>query len=708
MTDLKVSGPTPGSDAHPQFALSLTPGLQYNRAGHMIIIAFRQRDAENWTTNGVAFTDTDGATSFTITSFLNDGDWEVRAQAKDPADPNQTLVSPVLAFNISRPAAPPLMPPSWESWDEESEAGRYGVLGCMTITTTPQRGAEVGRILPLVPSKPPSVFSLSGDGSAGLTINVTSGMIEVMDHEEFLVPGLRHLTVTATNSEGEASTTVPFRVVHTQPRQWFVDDGAAGSDENDGTTPERAFKTIERAISARRSEWEGPSTIFLKRGASFPCSGGLRIHSSTTWTSYGDPAEPSPHVLFEGKVGVYQDQRAKDFRIEDIDFSGAVRCFEGRGAADVTLLRVMFSSNHDNGKDGNALYAHGYSNFRLLHSTVADGINGDGVYLRKLGLSDRSSVNKILYCVFGIPRGGASDNLQITSERKDGMGCYDVQIAHCAFHHERSSDSTKGNLVLEGCTGFLIEGNNFSGRYFCASILSKQGTVRNNTLSFADLDQNSFALGSAGLGNTGQQRWLYNRIVASNWGMALSGYKDPESGWQRYDYDVLLNTLAGNRAVMKIDRPMSGSVRFNLAQFNGDATITRRGAGRKIANGGASREYMGQSNWFNVDAGPTVTNVAQLTGTFAVNGKVVVDFPQIEEATVEVIWLLNNRPVEGVGGAEWTVPPAENDPWMPVFASGATIGAAVIYADHAGNRTIVPACLSDGSTAALIAPAGRR
>lgn len=704
MTALTIGLVGSADSGFPRFDVSIVPGQNYDPQGRLIIVAYRRHGDETWVVDGIAFTDADGNASIELLVALADGEWDIRAQAKDPENPAEDPISGTLLFTVNRAPEAPVMPPSLDEWAEESVNGRFGYLACMVIGTEPKLGEDLGRILPINNPKPAVIYSLSGEGSAGVTIDVDTGMIEVIDQEAFATPGVRKLTITASNAAGESSVTVPFRVVERQDRHWFV-DATSGSDDNDGQTPSRAFKTVDQAGWARRNDWGDRATIYLKRGGVYISSTGIRIHSGTTWTAYGDPAEAQPHVVVEGSVGVYQDKREVNFRIEDIHLSAAVRCFEGRDADRLTLLRAKFSGSTSDAENGGAVYAHGYSNFRMLHCDVADGISGDGVYLRKLGLADRTSVNRILYCSFGVPRGGSSDNLQITSERKDGMECYDVEVAHCTFKQDDSTDSTKGNLVIEGCNGFLVQQNRFSGRYFCASILSDCGTVRDNWLAFANLDKNSFALGSGGQRHTRQQRWLLNTLVASTWGMSLSGFKDPDGGWQRIDYEIHLNTFRGNTGMMKIDRPMSGAVRFNVAEFNGDATITRRAAGRTIAEGDVYTNYIGQPNWFNTAVGPAVAASPTLTGDLMFGKTVRVEVPVIEGTETSVIWLINDQPVSEPGSSELVVPVVIDNLWMPAFAKAPTLGASIIYTDTDGNRTIVPVRLPDGSTAGVLASA---
>jgi hypothetical protein len=240
-------------------------------------------------------------------------------------------------------------------------------------------------------------------------------------------------------------------------------------------------------------------------------------------------------------------------------------------------------------------------------------------------------------------------------------------VSDNVFRNASGSDSTKGNLVIEGVTRYLVENNECDGRYFCISSIGNYGTVRNNHLKNANRNKNSFGLETGEADNYCDQRWFGNIVENSVNSFSLSGYRDPEGGWQRRDFEILFNTARENTNFYRQDRPVFGYFKYNIGQLKANNTIKCTGSGLRIAMRGDYKTY-------SLPAG--------YDGYF---------------------WLINDQIISADGSREFPIPSANADNANVPAARAARLSAVVIRTDASGNASSASALFADGGKTSIIA-----
>ena len=595
--------------------------------------------------------------------------------------------------------AMPLMPPSYQDWTDRNEA--YGYLGNMRVAFNAATGTQIGRVLSLNHSTSIPRYGFSGEIS-GLEIDVVTGMIAISDNS-FLARGKRVITVTATNALGSQSTTLEVAFVDVEKNVWYY-DGIDGDDANPGNLPHKAFRSLDNMAGQ-------PGTKYFRRGSVWNEHGIVMTQSSRHF-AYGDPAADQPWIDSPKINGAEPYPRKKSYAtdlseiyLQDLHISALERPLyfngDGRSAAEksLTVIRCSFSGNTP-GKNRAGCYIRNLSFGGLVfrHNVIKDGVQGDGVYAVKIGREDGQSLCEFRYNTFGMPAGRVADNLQITSERKPGQSSYDVWVSDNVFRNPSGSDSTKGNLVIEGVTRYLVENNECDGRYFCISSIGNYGTVRNNHLKNANLNKNSFGLGTGEADNYGNQRWFGNIVENSVNAFSLSGYRDPEGGWQRRDFEILFNTARENTNFYKQDRPVSGYFKYNIGQLNANNTIKSTGSGLRIAMGGDYKTYETTPNYLGQAAGPTLA-VPHVAGRISVGQTV-----SLPAGYDGYFWLINDQIISADGSREFRIPSGNADNAnVPAALKAARLSAVVIRTDASGNASSASALFADGSKTSIIA-----
>lgn len=86
----------------------------------------------------------------------------------------------------------------------------------------------------------------------------------------YLVPGSYTVSLRVTMRDGTQSTASVSVVVHARTRQFYV-NAQSGNDANDGTAPEKAWKSVEKALGGFNAGFYKPGDALLfQRGQTFP------------------------------------------------------------------------------------------------------------------------------------------------------------------------------------------------------------------------------------------------------------------------------------------------------------------------------------------------------------------------------------------------------------------------------------------------------
>ncbi len=593
----------------------------------------------------------------------------------------------------------PIMPPSYTEWNGALEG--FGYLGNMRIAAGSPNGTQIGRILALNHSMSSPKYSLSGD-VAGLAIDENTGMISVSDSSQ-IVAATRTVTVTATKGSSSTSTTIQIPIVGVVTNVWYV-DAVNGNDANVGNLPNVALKT---ATAARAKQ----GTVYWKRGGVWT-DDALTLRTNGRHYAYGDPADEMPWINSSAAFGaapvIVSGSMATNVintEVSDLRIAGTQRCFyhngDGttNGTSTVKIIRCRFGGNGP-GASANGVYLRALTHgaIAVRHCQFDDGLNGDGLYIFRCGSSAGLFLNEVAYNHFGIPGGGAADNLQIANENNLSERSYDFWIHHNTFKHDATSNSTKGNVVLENSYRILFEDNVCDGRYFCVSSIGFNYTIRNNVLRHAEYSGDGAALLIGESNNFGDQRWVGN-VLENNWvALGMMGYNDPAGGWNRYDMEIFFNTSRNNLRHYRQNRPASGRLQYNVGEANANNAMVGEGNGLNVATGGDYATYTTTPNYLNSGAGPVIT-APTIEGT--VQAGQTVTMPTGYDG---YFWCINDVPVDGATSRTFVVPSGSPDNLnVPLAMKSARLSAFAIKTDASGNTSIAPATFADGSKTSLIA-----
>ncbi|QIG71422.1 pectin lyase fold domain-containing protein [Rhizobium phage RHph_TM40] len=696
---LKITGTSPQNTIHPTLSsnLYLENGAPVN--DRIIVYEYRVFGNTEWIVDGSELSDISGNSTHVFQDVLEDGTYQFRVTAGTVASGFIEIISNTISVTTDKPNEAPQMPPSYTTWVDSEKNGKYGYLGYMYITQGAASGTSVGRVLALNSPKPAVTYSID---DVDFAIDASTGMITLVNSAK--AAGTYYVTITASNIAGSQSTIVPITLVPTAglTRTYFVDSVNGDDSLNNGKTPATPFKTFGKANGIRGADVFSTYITMYKRGTVYDTpttTTGHALRNYTTIQAYGDPSQPPPHFITTVPsgfaIGASVSGTLTNVILKDLKITGTQRAISLTDGTGSTFLRLQIEKNS---QYGNGIYLHGFVNSNIYHCTLVDGIDGDGMYLRKW------RQGRVRWCKFGIPTGTGADNLQITSERKSGMEPADVEVSDNIFRHSVLSNALKGNCVIEGASRVLFERNDCEGNYFCLSSLSSLVTVRDNYLRGAILNDNSFGIGTGAIIHTRDQRWIFNRIEGNWFAMALSGYDDPDGGWQRMDYEILYNHTRKNKAFFKQDRPATGFVTDNIAEQNNNNGFS--------GSGGAATGYTNASGTFVTPdypaftKGPNFVNSVTTTdpvvkptisGTMTAGSTLTVTVPEIAGATSVVQWLINDQKVLNETGLTFIIPAGQVvNPNMPTYRNTPTVSCAVVYTLSNGATVAVPARYDDG------------
>ena len=129
-------------------------------------------------------------------------------------------------------------------------------------------------------------------------------------------PGVYTITLRVTNERGASATTTVQVSVAADPRATIYVDSVRGDDDNDGSTPERAVKTAEKAFEMVRDD----TRVLFRRGQRFTVDRGMTINEDRVLVgAYGEGDLPVLYrVEGEGESVFRTSDAAEDVTFEDL------------------------------------------------------------------------------------------------------------------------------------------------------------------------------------------------------------------------------------------------------------------------------------------------------------------------------------------------------------------------------------------------------
>ncbi|MDB5561451.1 MAG: Polysaccharidase [Hyphomicrobiales bacterium] len=336
------------------------------------------------------------------------------------------------------------------------------------------------------------------------------------------------------------------------PHTYYI-NSATGSNANVGTSTSTPFKSI---TALNNLTLHPGDSVLLARGASF--SDQLTVKNSgvsgnpITFGAYGQGAAP---VIKGPATGVYSSG-THDVVVHDIAIAHTSGyAVLGRNVSNWTIDNVAVSSTGSATHAGSVSFENS-SNVTVKNSTIS-GVTGDGILIN--GGHGITVANNTV----GTVQGPAADNVQIGAATG-------VTITGNHLDMSGTTNSTKGNLVVNKSDGVDIEHNTLVGGKYGASVNSNNVTIASNDIHGQKGYSWSFGVGLAENWNVKNYNIHDNNIHDVARGVAVTGAST--TLW-RENIDVHNNTFSHmGTAALVVDRNASGDFLNNHVSADSTAT----------------------------------------------------------------------------------------------------------------------------------------
>ncbi|KSB88502.1 hypothetical protein AS593_15495 [Caulobacter vibrioides] len=321
-----------------------------------------------------------------------------------------------------------------------------------------------------------------------------------------------------------------------------------GSDTADGLTPATAWATLAKAAAAATALPSGVH-LLLKRGGSWS----EILSPPSDWCTVGAYGEGARPIVGVGQDYGCDENNKSGFRVEGLQFRDwKIKGFNNFGFNGHMLwdceIGPIAAGQAETNRGG--VTSRNFQNFYIGACHVHD-VLGDDVFLQttKAGwvISEGNRYD---------PAGGAeADNFQLS----DNQGAK-VRLSGDRYDM-RGANSGKGNVVITGDAGTVIEDFVAYGLNFCIGLNGDNMVVRRGTVSSARMNAYSWGVGVGEASSVRQH--LYEDLVISdcNRGVSISGIGGGvDSGPDRSDIVVRRVTVQNCQTGLWIDRPTSGDL----------------------------------------------------------------------------------------------------------------------------------------------------
>ena len=336
------------------------------------------------------------------------------------------------------------------------------------------------------------------------------------------------------------------------PHTYYI-DSATGNNANAGTSTSTPFKSLTALNNLALNPGD---TVLLARGTSYADQLTVKHSGASgspiTFGAYGEGAAP---VIKGPATGVYSSG-THDVVVHDIaitDTSGYAVL--GRNLSNWTVDDIAVSGAGSSTHPGSVSFENS-SNIIVENSTIS-GVTGDGMLING-GKGITVENNKV-----GTVQGHDADNVQINNATN-------VKVLGNQLDMSGTTDSTKGNLVVNSADGVDIEHNTMAGGKYGASVNSNNVTIASNDIHGQGGYDWSFGVGIGENWNVKNYNIHDNNIHDVATGVALSG---TSMTVQRDNIDVHDNTFDHNSdAALRVDRPATGEFTNNEVGTGTQAT----------------------------------------------------------------------------------------------------------------------------------------
>jgi hypothetical protein len=338
-----------------------------------------------------------------------------------------------------------------------------------------------------------------------------------------------------------------------------------GSDTADGLTPATAWATLGKAAAAATALPTGVH-LLLKRGGAWS----EILSPPSDWCTVGAYGEGARPVVGVGQDYGCDENGKSGFRVEGLQFRDwKMRGFNNFGFNSHMLwdceIGPIAAGQAETNRGG--VTSRSFRNFYIGACHVHDVV-GDDVFLQTTkGGWVISEGNR-----YDPATGAEADNFQLS----DNQG---AQVRLSGDQYDmRGANSGKGNVVITGNAGTVIEDFIAYGLNFCIGLNGDNMVVRRGKMSSARLNAYSWGVGVGEA--TSVRQHLYEDLVVSDCsrGVSISGIGGGvDSGPDRADIVVRRVTVQSCDTGLWIDRPTSGDfsgVTFLDCKVNVDSRTT--------------------------------------------------------------------------------------------------------------------------------------
>jgi len=333
-------------------------------------------------------------------------------------------------------------------------------------------------------------------------------------------------------------------------------DSATGSDANAGTSTDAALASIA-AVNQLKLQ-PGDEVLFAKDGT---YTGQLTLKYSgsvgnpITIGAYGD-GENAP-VITGGGAGI-TGSKTQNVVVQDLTIANTTgNAISATAAVNWTVQNVHVVDTGTPAHSG-AISFQNSTNVTVEGTTIS-GVNGDGIWIS--GGSAITLQHNTIDTVHGV----TGDNIQIT-------GATNVLVLDNSLDMSAQTDSTKGNLVVNGSDGVVIEGNTMVGGSYGASVNSNDVTIAYNNVYGQGGYTWSFGIGIGENYAVKNYNIYDNDIHDVQYGVAVTGKGDTTAARTNIDvHDNTFDNIFG--AALKVDRAASGD--FSGNQIDSTSTPTK-------------------------------------------------------------------------------------------------------------------------------------
>jgi hypothetical protein len=568
------------------------------------------------------------------------------------------------------------LPPPYTEWVDELE--KWGYYDCFFVGVDTPTGWEIGQVI-----FPRASFSYTFTcTNAGIGFNHETATLYVADSDKIIESGQIYFDLTVTDSDQDdlsVSTTLYINVVDNNSGIIFA-SSSVGDNVNSGKQPHIPYY-FDVSKAYQLDEYR------FKRGDVWDQT--FTYNTTTKYSAYGSATKARPRFNYtEGSYingsGVVNN---KDYachptilssgsfksctgvEINDMHFSGGIVVMRMVNSPAFITKRCLVSDNIEN-ENSSGLRASDIDNGMTIRFFETKDIYGDGIY--GVGLKSKYSLYEIAYSDFDEPYDYQGDSIQITHENDSANWCYNVWIHHNKAKQNLSGSNTKGSVVVEGCSNYLVEHNELPAKYFAIGAAGNNGTIRKNITYYGGLPDTNASQSNSWVVGAGADDIIHELSVYDNsmynlgtmyTALQIGGYGLSGTNAERYDMNYNANRIFKFPIGFKTTIAWSGDIDDNLMILCPTPTSLQGG----VATQGSTLSQNIGMIWTGNRVYDSGFNI-ELVGDFVDNGVVSAIIPEIAGNVIKVCWRINGEILSYGESLTFTIPTGSSsllDPRRP-------------------------------------------